>query len=43
MILIGKRDGKRSHGIQSYRREDNIKMVVNELKCEIVDWIHMTG
>jgi hypothetical protein len=43
MILIAKRDGKRSRGIQRYRKEDNIKTVVNELKCEIIDWIHMTG
>jgi hypothetical protein len=43
MILIGKRDGKRSRGISSYRREDSIKTVINELKCEIIDWVHMTG
>jgi hypothetical protein len=40
-ILIRKPEGKTPHGVPRRRQEDNIKMVLEEIWCEGVDWIHM--
>jgi hypothetical protein len=41
-ILVGKPEGKRSSGRLRHGRENNIKMEVNEIQCQRVDWIHLT-
>jgi hypothetical protein len=39
-ILIGKPKGKRLLGRPRRKWENNIKMVLKELRCNVVDWIH---
>jgi len=38
-ILMGKPEGKRPLGRHRLRWEDNIKMDLQELVCEVMDWI----
>ena len=38
-ILVGKPEGKRPFGTPKRRREDNIKMDLQEVGCGGVDWI----
>jgi hypothetical protein len=38
-ILVGKREGKISLGRPSCRREDNIKMDLQEVGCGGMDWL----
>jgi hypothetical protein len=37
--LVVKPEGKRPSGRHSHRREDNIKMDLQEVECEGMDWI----
>jgi hypothetical protein len=39
--LKGKPEGKRQIGISSLRREDNIKMDLQEVGCGGMDWIDL--
>ena len=41
MILVGKHEGKGSLGRPRRRWEDNIKMDIQEVGCEDMDWIDM--
>jgi hypothetical protein len=41
-ILVSKSEGKRPLGRHRHRWEDNIRMDVREIECEVVDWIHLT-
>ena len=38
-VLVGKPDGKRPLGRPRRRREDNIKMDLQEVGCRGTDWI----
>jgi hypothetical protein len=38
-VLVGTTDGKRPLGRPRHRWEDNIKMDVQEVGCECMDWI----
>ena len=38
---MGKPEGKRSLGRRTLRREDNIKMYLQEVGCGGVDWIEL--
>jgi hypothetical protein len=38
-VLVGKREGNRPLGRPRHRREDNIKMDLQEVGCGCVDWI----
>jgi hypothetical protein len=40
-ILVGKPEGKRSLGRHRRIWEDNIKIHLEEIWCEVVDWIHV--
>jgi hypothetical protein len=40
-ILVGKPEGKRSHGRPTCRWENNIRMDLRETGWESVDWIHL--
>jgi len=40
-VLVGKPVGKRPLGIPRRRREDNIKMNLQEVVCEGIDWIEL--
>jgi hypothetical protein len=40
-ILAGKPEGKRPLGIHRLRWEDNIKMDLQEVGCEVMDWIEV--
>jgi hypothetical protein len=39
--LVGKPEGKRPLGRPRYRWEDNIKMALQELGCEVMNWIEL--
>jgi hypothetical protein len=39
MILVGKPEGKRPLGRPRRRWEDNIKIYLQEVGCEGIDWI----
>ena len=41
-VLVGKPEGKRPLGRPRPRREDNIKMNLQEVGCEGMDWIQLT-
>jgi hypothetical protein len=41
-VLVGKSEGKRSQGRDRRRWEDNIKMDLKEIRCEVMDWIGLT-
>jgi hypothetical protein len=38
---VGKSEGKRSFGKHRRRREDNIKMDLQEVECGDMDWIEL--
>ena len=40
-VLVGKPEGKRPLGRPRRRREDNIKMDLQEVRSVVVDWIEM--
>ena len=40
-VLVGKPEGKRPFGRPRRRREDNIKMDLQEVACEGMDWIDL--
>jgi hypothetical protein len=40
-VLVGKREGKRQIGRPRRRWEDNIKMDLQEVGCEGMDWIEL--
>ena len=40
-VLVGKPEGKRPLGRHRRRREDNIKMDLQEVGCEGMDWIEL--
>jgi hypothetical protein len=40
-VLVGKHDGKRLLGRTRHRWEDNIKIHLQEVECEDVDWIDL--
>jgi len=42
MISVGKPEGKRQLGKPRRRREDNIKMDVQEVGCGCFDWTELT-
>jgi hypothetical protein len=39
---MGKPEGKRRLGRPRHRREDNIKMDLQEVGCGVMDWIELT-
>jgi hypothetical protein len=39
--LVGKPEGKRPLGRPRHRWEDNIKMDLQEVECESMDWIEL--
>ena len=41
MVLVGKCEGKRPLGRPRFRREDNIKMDLQEVGCGSMDWIEL--
>ena len=41
MVLVGKPEGKRPLGRPQRKWEDNIKMDLQEVGCEIMDWIEL--
>jgi hypothetical protein len=41
-VFVGKPDGKRPLGRLRRRREDNIKMYLQEVECGGMDWIELT-
>jgi len=40
-VLVGKPEGKRPLGRPRHRREDNIKIDLQEVGCEGMDWIKL--
>ena len=40
-VLVGKPEGKRPLGKPRRKWEDNIKMDLQEVRCEGVDWIEL--
>ena len=40
-VLVGKPEGKRPLGRPRRRREDNIKMDLQEVECDGMDWIEL--
>ena len=40
-VLVGKPEGKRPLGKPTHRREDNIKMDIQEMGCGGMDWIEL--
>jgi hypothetical protein len=40
-VLVGKPEGKRPLGRPRLRWEDNIKIVLQEVGCGVVDWISL--
>jgi hypothetical protein len=40
-VLVGKPDGKRPLTRPRHRWEDNIKMDIQEVECEDMDWIEL--
>ena len=40
-VLVGKPEGKRPYGRPRRRWEDNIKMDLQEVGCEGMDWIEL--
>ena len=40
-VLVGKSEGKRSLGRPGRRREDNIKLDLQEVGCGCMDWIEL--
>ena len=42
-VFVGKHEGKRPLGRPRSRWEDNIKMNLQEVECEGMDWIDLDG
>jgi hypothetical protein len=42
MILVGNPEGKKPLRTPRRRWEDNIKMAVQDVRCEGMDWIDLT-
>jgi len=42
-VLVGKPEGKRPLGRPRRRWEDNIKMDLQEVECEVMDWNELAG
>jgi len=40
-VLVGKHEGKRPFGRPRRRWEDNIKMDLREVECEVMTWIEL--
>ena len=40
-LLVGKLEGKRPFGRSRHRWEDNIKVNIQEVGCEGIDWIDL--
>jgi hypothetical protein len=40
-VLLGKPDGKKSLGRPRHRWDDNVKMDLQEVGCEDMDWIDL--
>jgi hypothetical protein len=40
-VLVGKPEGKRPMNRPRHRWEDNIKMVLQEVRCGVMDWIEL--
>jgi hypothetical protein len=40
-VLVGKPEGRRPLGRLGRRWEDNIKMDLQEVECECMDWIYV--
>ena len=40
-VLVGKLEGKKPLGRPRRRWEDNIKMVLQEVGCGVIDWIDL--
>ena len=40
-VLVGKTEGKKRLGRPRPRWEDNIKMHLEEVRCEVIDWIEL--
>jgi hypothetical protein len=40
-VLVGKPEGKRKLGGPKRRWEDNIKMDLKKVRCEVMDWIEL--
>ena len=40
-VLVGKPEGKRQPGRPRLRWEDNIKVYLQEVGCEVMDWINV--
>jgi hypothetical protein len=40
-VMVGKSEGERPLGRHRPRWEDNIKMDLQEVGCEVVDWIDL--
>jgi len=40
-VLVGKPEGKKPLGRPRRRWEDNIKMVLREVGCGVMDWIEL--
>ena len=40
-VLVGKPEGKKPHGRPRRRREDNIKMDLQEVGCDGMDWVEL--
>ena len=40
-VLVGKPDGKRPFGRPRRRWENHIKMVLQEVDCQVVEWIEL--
>ena len=40
-VLVGKPEGKKPLGRPRRRCEDNIKMVLREVGCGVMDWIEL--
>jgi len=41
MVLVAKPEGKRPLGRPRHRWKDNIKMALQEVGCECMDWIDL--
>jgi len=39
---VGRSEGKRPLGIPRSKCENNIKMKLKAIKCNIVDWVYLT-
>jgi len=39
VVLVGKPEGKSAVGRPRRRWEDNIKMDLQEMRCEVMDWM----